>query len=141
MKAYQASTTINASPEKIWSIITDTSSYPEWDPYCIRIEGEAAPGETLKAYTKLSPDRAFPAKVTTFDPHKKMVWTGGMPLGLFKGERSFVLSAKDDRQTEFTVSEVFTGPLLVLMSSTIPDMTEPFEKFVEGLKARAERKI
>ena len=31
-----------------------------------RIEGNIAPGEKIKVFTKLSPGRAFPAKVTDF---------------------------------------------------------------------------
>ncbi len=91
MQSYEANISTNAPAEKIWCMLTNTANYPEWDPYAISIEGTAALGESLKAYTTLSPDRAFPVKVTTFKANEKMVWTGGMPLGLFKGERNFSL--------------------------------------------------
>ena len=138
MKEYKATATINATPEQIWHILTDASGYPEWDPYCERIEGKIAPGEKLKAFTTLSPGRAFPVKVTEFTPNRKMVWTGGMPLGLFKGERSFTLTPEQNGETRMTVKEVFSGPMLGLIGKSIPDMTEPFQKFVEGLKRKAE---
>jgi hypothetical protein len=67
-----------------------------------------------------------------------MVWTGGMPLGLFKGIREFILSPKEDGAVDFTVREEFSGPLLALMGRSLPDMTQPFQDFVNGLKARAE---
>lgn len=138
MKEYTATTTINAKPETIWAILTDAPSYPEWDPSADRIEGKIAPGETVKAYTKLAPGRAFPAKINVFEPNKKMVWTGGMPLGLFKGERTFILTPKGSGAIEFTIREVFSGPLLGLFGGSIPDMTEPFRQFAAGLKERAE---
>jgi hypothetical protein len=138
MKEYSATTTIEASPETIWAIITDAPSFPEWDPVAERIEGRIAPGETIKAYTKLSPGRAFPTKVTEFEPGRKMVWSGGMPLGLFKGVRTFTLEPQGDNATKFTVREVFSGPLLPLFGGSIPDMTTPFQQFVDGLKKRAE---
>ena len=137
MKEYKASATIHASPEKIWSILTNVAAWPEWDPYCDRIEGRVAPGEKIKAFTKLSPGRAFPVKVTEYVPNERMTWSGGMPLGLFKGERTFTLT-NQGTSTEFTLREVFSGPMLALIGGSIPDMTEPFEKFVEGLKKRAE---
>lgn len=137
MKEFKATTTIHAPPEKIWSILTDGASWPQWDPSCEKIEGRIAPGEKLKAFTKLSPGRAFPVKVSEFVPHQKMTWSGGMPLGLFKGVRTFTLTPKGG-DIEFTLHEVFSGPMLALMGGSIPDMTEAFQKFVEGLKRRAE---
>jgi hypothetical protein len=139
MKEYRATTTIMASPETIWAILTDAPGYPEWDPGVDRIEGRIAPGEKITAYTKLSPGRAFPVKVTEFVPGQKMIWTGGMPLGLFKGERTFTLAPQGNGAVEFTVHEVFSGLLLPLIGGSIPDLTSTFEQFAAGLKNRAER--
>src|SRR5690554_1023650 len=105
MRVFSASTTIEASPESIWEILTDAPRYPEWDPGVERIEGRIAPGEKITAFNKLSPGRAFPVKVTEFEPGRKMTWTGGMPLGLFKGERTFTLTPQDNGSVEFTVQE------------------------------------
>ena len=139
MKEYSARATIHATPDTVWAILTDTASYPEWDPTCERIEGDLGLGNKLKAYTTLSPGRAFPLKVTELAPNESMTWTGGMPLGLFKGQRTFTLRAGEDGETtEFALREVFSGPMLALIGGSIPDMTEAFEGFVAGLKARAE---
>lgn len=138
MKTYSAGINIQSTPETIWKILTDAPNYPAWDPWAIRIEGNIALGETVTAYTKLNPKRAFPAKVTVFEPGRKMVWTGGMPLGLFKGVRTFILNDKGDGTVDFTVREEFSGPLLPLFAGSLPDMTKPFQDFVNGLKARAE---
>ena len=139
MKEYSATTTINASPETIWAILTNAASYPEWDPNAERIEGRIGPGEKITAFTKLSPGRAFPVKITEFVPGQKMTWTGGMPLGLFKGERTFTLVPRGNGAVEFTVREIFSGLLLPLIGRSLPDMTSPFQQFVTGLKNRAER--
>lgn len=138
MKEYSATTMIKASPETIWQILTDAPDYPEWDPNIDRIEGRIAPGEQITAYTKLSPGRAFPVKVTEFVPGQKMTWSGGMPLGLFKGERTFTLT-QNGNSVKFTVREVFSGPLLPLIGRSLPDLTTAFEQFAAGLKNRAER--
>jgi hypothetical protein len=138
MKEYSATTTIEASPEAIWEILTNASGYPEWDPGVDRIEGRIAPGEKVTAYTKQNPNRAFPATVSEFEPGRKMVWSGGMPLGLFKGVRTFTLKPQGNGSTEFTLREVFSGPLLPLIGRSIPDMTETFKQFAAGLKKRAE---
>lgn len=137
MKEYRAHTVIHQSPEKIWSILTDVGTYPEWDPYCDKIEGELALGKKIKAFSKLSPGRAFPVKVTELVPNRKMTWSGGMPLGLFKGVRTFTLTPAGEG-TEFTMHEVFSGPMLALIGGSIPDMSEAFREFAAGLKRRAE---
>jgi hypothetical protein len=137
MKSYEASTTIEAPPETVWSVLMATSKWPEWDPFCEKIEGTVAPGAKIKAFTKLSPGRAFPVKVRELVENERMVWSGGMPLGLFKGERTYAL-ARDGSGTRFEMREVFSGPMLALIGGSIPDMTEAFQKFVSGLKARAE---
>ncbi|MCB8925601.1 MAG: SRPBCC domain-containing protein [Ardenticatenaceae bacterium] len=138
MKEFSASTNIAASPETIWNLLTDANSYPEWDPGMIRLEGTIAPGEKVTAYTKLSPNQAFPVTVTHFVPNKTMTWTGGMPLGLFKGERTFTLEPQADGTTQFTTREQFSGLLLPIFGRTIPDLSESFQNFAAGLKKRAE---
>lgn len=139
MKFFSATITINASKDAIWKILTDAAGYPNWDPGVIRIEGTIAPGSRVVAYNKISPNRAFPAKVAEFVPGEKMAWVGGMPLGLFKGVRTFTLVPKKEGGVEFTLREEFSGPLLPLIGGTIPDMSESFKNAAAGLKAFAEK--
>ena len=42
MKSFSATTTINASPETIWEILTNANGYPDWEPGIDRIEGHIA---------------------------------------------------------------------------------------------------
>jgi uncharacterized protein YndB with AHSA1/START domain len=138
MKQYQASTTINASPEVIWNILTDAEGYPAWDLSMDHIEGKLALGETVKFLTKLS-SQVFPVKVTAFEPNKRMVLTGGMPLGLFKSERTHTLIPEKDGQTKFHTEEIFSGLLLPVFGKNIPDLTDNFKSFVAALKKQAEK--
>jgi hypothetical protein len=139
MKYFSATTNIKAPAEKIWKILVDAPNYPSWDPGVIRIEGKIAAGERLVAYNKVNPDRAFPSKVTEFIPGQRMAWTGGMPLGLFTGVRTFTLSPKGDGDIDFTLREEYTGLMLPMIWPSIPDLTQSFQDFVAGLKARAEQ--
>ena len=138
MKTYRAEITIDAPPQKIWDILVDTNGYSDWDPGMIRIEGKLAPGEKVKFFTKFSPEQAFAVKVTTFEPAKKMVLTGGMPLGLFKSERTHTLTPGKDGRTNFHTEEIFSGLLFPLFGKQIPDLTDSFQKFAAGLKEQAE---
>ena len=138
MRSYNAATTINAPANMIWDILVDVEKYPEWDPGIDHIEGRLAPGESIKFFTVIDPNQAFAVKVTTFEPASKMVLTGGMPMGLFKSERTHTLTPNDDGTVEFQTEEIFGGLLLPLFGSKIPDLTKNFERFASGLKRRAE---
>lgn len=138
MKSYDASSTIGASPDAIWAILTDAPGYTAWDSGVERVEGRIASGETITVYSKVSPGRAFPVKVAEFVAGRKMVWSGGMPLGLFKGVRTFTLTPEANGMTRFTVREEYTGLLLPLIWRTMPDLGPSFQQFASGLKRRLE---
>lgn len=139
MKAYDAAAEIKASPEAIWAILTDAPGYQRWDSGVERVEGSVAPGEKIKVVSKANPGRAFPVTVTEFAPGRRMTWTGGMPLGLFKGVRTFTLAPGTDGTTRFTMREEYTGPLLPLIWRSMPDLGPSFRQFANGLKQQAER--
>jgi hypothetical protein len=138
MKAYEANATIAATPEAIWEILLDGRSYTAWDSGVVRLDGTIALGERLKVVSEANPGRAFPVRVTELTPARSMRWTGGMPLGLFKGQRTFTLTPGEDG-TEFKLREEYTGPLLGLIWRSMPDLGPSFTKFARGLKARAEQ--
>ena len=138
MKSYDSTSTIQASPDTIWAILTDAPNYPNWDSGVQEVEGRIALGEKIKVRSEANPDRAFPVEVTEFSAGRRMTWTGGMPLGLFKGVRTFVLSPQAEGATKFTMREEYTGPLLPLIWRSMPDLGPSFEKFANGLKERAE---
>ena len=139
MESYEVTKTINAKPETIWAILTNAAGYTGWDSGVERAEGSIALGSKIKVYSKMSPGRAFPVKVTELAPSSKMTWSGGMPLGLFTGVRTFTLTSESDAVTRFDMREEFTGPLLALIWKSMPDLTASFEQFAKGLKDEAER--
>lgn len=137
MKIYNATTTIRATPEAIWTILTDASGYPNWDMRMDHIQGRLALGETVKFFTKLS-SQAFPVTVTACEPGKKLVLTGGLPFGLFKSERTHTLTPAQDGQTIFHTEEIFSGVFFPIFGKNIPDLTENFQGFVVAFKKQAE---
>lgn len=135
---YESAADIRAPAETVWAIITDAPAYPEWDSGVVRIEGAIAPGARIKVFSELNPRRGFPVRVSEFEPPVRMTWTGGMPLGLFKGVRTFTLTPGPDSRTRFEMRESFSGPLLPLMRRSMPDFGPSFEQYARGLKDLAE---
>jgi hypothetical protein len=140
LKFYEAAVVIRSSPEKIWKLITDGPGFPAWNPTVDRVEGTIAPGQTIKVFVKVNPGRAFPVKVTQFEPGRRMVWSGGMPLGLFKGERTYELTPAEDGLIRFNMREEYSGPMLPMIWRTIPDLGPSFQEFAQSLKAAAEKR-
>jgi hypothetical protein len=138
MKSFASEVSIQASAERIWGILTDLSSWAQWNTTIARVAGEAVLGTRVTVYVKRSAGRAFPVSVVELDPAQRMVWAGGMPLGLFRGTRVFTLTPGDSGTTIFRMSEHYTGPLAALITRSIPDLQPDFEEFARCLKAQAE---
>lgn len=138
MKSFAVTTTIKAPPEVIWAILTDAPAYPSWNTTVSGVDGRIAHGEMVTVHAKISPGRAFPVKVVAFDAPRRMVWSSGMPLGLFKGERVFELRPQTGG-VAFSMREDYTGAMAGMITKSIPDLQPAFDEFAVCLKARAER--
>lgn len=139
MKSFRTSIIIHAQPETIWTILTDGSSWPEWNTTVTKVEGKIALGEKITVFAKVSPDRAFPLTVSEYVAKKRMVWSSGMPLGLFTGERTYTLTEQPDGSVEFSMQEVFSGLLAPFITRSIPDLQPSFAEFAAALKIQAEK--
>jgi uncharacterized protein YndB with AHSA1/START domain len=137
MRSYEASSSIDATPEKVWSVLTNTAAWPDWDSGVTAVDGWLALGEKLTITVKANSGRAFPVKVVTLSRPEQMVFRGGMPLGLFTGQRTYTL-VPEGTGTRFTMREVYTGPLAGMIFKSIPDLGPSFSQFAEGLKHQAE---
>lgn len=137
MKHFSAAIAIDAAPGAIWAVLIDTANWPKFDPYSERIEGQPALGETITVFSTLAPGRAFPVKITALEQSKQMVWLNAMPLGMLTSVRSHTISPSGSG-SRFEIGEVVSGPMLAVIGGSLPDLTEPFEAFCSGLKARVE---
>jgi uncharacterized protein YndB with AHSA1/START domain len=135
---FESSAEIAAPPEAVWAILTDGAAWSSWDSGVDSVDGRIADGETITIRSKAAPGRTFPVKVTSFDPPRTLVFSGGMPLGLFKGVRTYRLTAGDPG-TRFEMREQYSGPLVPMMWRSMPDLAPSFAQFATGLKARVER--
>jgi hypothetical protein len=120
-------------------LLTDAAGYPQWNSTIDKIDGHIAAGERLTIYAKATPGRAFPVRVSEFVPPQRMVWKGGMPLGLFTGIRSYMLAPTPNGEVAFSMREDFSGLLAPLIARAIPDLQPAFDMFAADLKRRAER--
>lgn len=131
---------IQATPEKIWSILTDFENYPNWNPFINTIEGNATIGDKIKVSIHPPGGKKMtfrPIVITKIDK-KELSWRGKLLVsGLFDGEHKFELIDNKDGTVTFIQSEKFKG-LFVWMFN--PKKTEDgFNRMNEKLKELAEK--
>jgi len=133
----QTSTDIDASPEEVWSVLTDFEEYPEWNPTLIGMTGQPAEGSELSFH---SGDMDFTPTVLEVVPGRALRWEGHVVvIGLFDGEHRFTLEPLDGGGTRFTQREDFRGILVPFLSGMLVDETTPsFHEMNAALRERAE---
>lgn len=132
--------TIDASPETVWSVLTDFSSYPSWNPVITQIGGTPEVGETLEfTTTQGGGEMDFRPTVLAADPGQELRWKGYFLMpGLADGEHSFTLTP-DGESTVLTQEESFTGVLAPFLPLFM-DLDTSFDRSNEAIKARAEER-
>ncbi len=136
-KQFHVTRTIAAPADEIWALLTNSSGYRDWNQSIVSLDGQIAQGAKIALVSTINPKRRFKLKVTELNKPTRMVWSSGMPFGLFTGRRTFTLTECAE-STEFSMTEAFTGPLAGLITKAIPDMTESFNQFADGLKTASE---
>jgi hypothetical protein len=136
---FSSKITIQAPVSKVWGIVSNISNYPNWESGVTKVTGTAELGHKIKIFSEVSPGKAFPLKVTAFEPNKLMMLVGGMPFGLFRGTRTYSL-IDNGGSVDFEMTEEYTGPFAPMITKSIPDLNPSFQKFTNGLKAEAEKK-
>jgi hypothetical protein len=135
---------INATPEKIWNVLTQFEQYPDWNPFIKSIQGIASEGKKIKA--RIEPPEAsgmtFQPRVLAFKPHQEFRWLGHLLFpGLFDGEHFFLLKDNGNGTTTFVHGETFSGILVPLFKKMLDHNTKKgFEMMNNALKQKAEQR-
>lgn len=137
MTTFEAHTDIAAPTSRVWDRLLEVTAWPTWDTSLERVHGTLAPGGRVTIHVTDQP-RAFPLRVTGFEPGHRLVLRGGMPLGLFSGTRRYALDPLPGGGTSFRMTETYGGALAPLVTRSIPDLQPSFEAFVAGLRRDAE---
>ena len=129
---------IRATPQRIWSLLTNATDFPRWNSTVTRITGTIAEGERLALEVAAAPGRTFRPRVIRLEPARLMVWSDGF-APMFKGVRTYTLTPKADGTTTFHMVEVFTGLMLPMIAGSLPDFGPVFEQYAADLERAATR--
>jgi hypothetical protein len=142
MKELHSQIEIDASAERVWRVLTDFASYPEWNPFIRRISGEPTTGERLQVRLEPPESRGITLrpKVLNAEPNQQLRWLGHLLVpGLFDGEHSLTIQPLEENRVRFVQSESFRGLLVPLFARSLDNNTRRgFEEMNRALKERAE---
>lgn len=134
---------INATPEKVWSILTNFDDYPNWNPFLKSLEGDVKVGNRIivRIVAPGKKGMTFNPKILTFETNKEFKWLGHLLFsGLFDGEHKFELIDNGNGTITFLHSEKFNGILVPLFKRLIENNSKRgFEEMNRGLKELAEK--
>lgn len=148
MRTIHAATTIDiaAPPERVWQAVIALDEYPRWNPFIVRVDGEAIPGAALTLHLRWAngrPGRTDEIVTVVAPPaagrpgvfaYRTTLWL--TRLGLLRAERFQRVSALPDGGTRYETVESFHGPLARLVP--LRAVNQGFARQARALKAFAE---
>ena len=107
----EATIEIQATPQQVWAVLTDTAAYPDWNPFIISSSGKIQAGATLtNVMHDATGNTTFTPTVLVAEPGHELRWVGRFPPGgIFTGEHTFTITQVRPGVVLFTQREDFTG--------------------------------
>lgn len=134
---------IDASPEQVWQVLTDTGRWGEWNTVMPTFDGTLSPGDKIKVRVRPPGGPALTARATVEDVRagERLSWRGGAGLpGLLDGHHEFVLSPSSELAggTRLVQSETFTGALVPVAGFLLTRLERGYSQMDRLLKDRVE---
>jgi hypothetical protein len=142
LKTIETQIKASSTPEKIWKILINFEEYELWNPFMIKVVGDAKLGSKImvKIQTVRGKQRTYYPTITRLEINKELRWKGKSFLpGIFDGERIFIIEKSTDNNVSFIHKEIFTGLGVKLVGDKLDeDLRESFDKMNIALKTKAE---
>ncbi len=136
-KSVRHEITINASSEKIWQVLTNTSAYPKWNPTMQLVKGYIKVGNkvTYKFTQEDNNSYEVPITVKQIIPNKLLNQAGGYPFILAYNHK-YILEPQGNT-TKVIINEHYSG-IGVNFWNPKP-LEKAYEKLNKALKKQSEK--
>ncbi|WP_092045579.1 SRPBCC domain-containing protein [Methylobacterium pseudosasicola] len=127
--------------DEVWAVLVDLPSYPRWNPFIRKVDGELAEGAAWKAELTLDGRIFFsvPTVITELTPGTRLTWRGGPPK-LMTGTHSFGVTEASGVVT-LEQSERFSGALVPVFFPLLkPSLIRRFAEMNRALMSEVVRR-
>jgi hypothetical protein len=135
--AHVRSRETTATPDQVWKLWSDPSTWPEWNPdvLSVSLDGPFAPGTTGQMRTRAGGQHRI--RLDSVDPGRAFQLTAAaMPLSPFSFRCEVAPSGSGSRISQ---GVTINGPLAFLLSPIMGDkIADSFGRLLDGLARRAE---
>lgn len=131
---------IKAPKDTVWNVITNTATYPQWNPFVIACESSFAVNSPIIMKVRLLPFLTINQKETIQQnrPGDFLAYGINIPLSILSSSRQQILTAIDDNTTRYESVFILKGllaPLVALMLKK--QLTRGFSDMTDSLVKRA----
>lgn len=141
-RAVEFRTGVQAPAEIIWEVVSDFSTWKDWNPIHPRIEGEMRIGTSLVVdFVPVAdgPVTTLAPIVQDWVPYEQLHWRTSKLGGFVTAIRYLEIEQMGDAGSTFSNGELFMGPLVRFVSrDERRRLKAAFTRMGEAVKARAE---
>jgi hypothetical protein len=142
MKELYTEIEIQASPERVWQVLTDLERFSQWNPFIRSAKGELKVGSQLEVLIQPpgSSKTMFYPRVLKVETNREFRWLGSLLIpGIFDGEHIFIIESIAENKVRFRHSEQFNGILVPLLWKSLDtNARQGFNEMNAALKKLAE---
>ena len=146
MKELSTEIEFDGTPQEVWTTLTDLQTYPQWNTFIEKVDGELTVGAKLDVRLQPVDERGITMHPTVLaaEPGRELRWIGHLMIpGIFDGEHRFLIEEAGPGRVRFTQSERFGGIMVPLLWKKLRDggTAKGFRAMNEALARRvAERR-
>src|SRR4051794_6226215 len=100
---------INATPARVWAVLTDFPGYPAWNPFVLQVEGSVF--QNARIHYRFEMPRGIrmwtPATVLTFEPERELRFSANfLRRSIFRGDHYFAIQPAGQNEVIFHHGEI-----------------------------------
>ena len=135
-KSAHTEITINAYPEKVWSVISDGSKYNQWNSVINDLEGELVEGKKVNFTFNQNEGKSYPisAEIKEIQENRLLNQFGGT-VGVMTFDHRYIIEELNEA-VKVTIHEDYRGIMVPFWSPS--DVQLAYERLNEELKKRCE---
>jgi hypothetical protein len=140
MKEIKGSIDIDAPLGRVWQVVTDFKSYPKWNPWITRMDGESKVGSKVGVTVKAPgrKDTDFTSEVLKIQPSQEIMMKGTVIKGMLGDDHLFKVESIGEGKTRFFQSVAFKGALSPMIGGLVRDQQKGLDLMNEAMKKLCE---